>query len=151
MTQHVQTQTSARPPLLVRSSVWNVRVCSVTSACRQMCVAPKQFQHGATRNVTPWVGLRTPTRVIRITAAGRGNLRQACGLQVLIRSIGPVCIWFSSEMTIPQPNTCSPSYPCRWTAFIHMRWLHCHFLSCVTDTRAEPVPPCRVSVRSPST
>lgn len=87
--------------LLIRRSVWNVRACSVSAACGQMCVAPKQPQHEATRNVTPWVGL------CRYAYTYKGLRQQGVatwGLLVLIRSIGPVCKGFCNRMTIPHPN-----------------------------------------------
>ncbi len=76
--------------------------------------------HSKTKLSTMWwqfyqpewvcVGVCTPTRFVGITEAGRGDLTQACGLLLLIRSIGLVCTGFSSRMTIPDPDPCSPSF-----------------------------------------
>lgn len=111
--------------LFIRRPVWNVQACSVSSASGQMCVAPKQSQHEAMRNVTP-------SAVVcgyAYTYKGHGDYggrawrpRQASGLVVLIRSISPVCTGFSSRMTIPHPNPfssifrahLSPPLICNW-------------------------------------
>lgn len=59
MTQHERiTDTDiCLSSLFIRGSLWNVRVCSASSACGQVCVAQKQPQHEAMRNATPLVGV----------------------------------------------------------------------------------------------